>query len=202
MMFIGLTGLIASGKTTIAKLLHEKGAEVVSADEIARNIVNRGQPAYQQILKSFGEDILQLDLEIDRKLLGERIFSHETSRLKLNAIVHPYVHQQASEQFVRIKKRNSKAVIVYDIPLLMEVKDSYEFDWIVVAQCPEEVCIERMYKRGLSAQDAQMRIASQASEQARFNVADIVIDTAKSLQYTQDQVDRLWDKIFRKGAKK
>lgn len=199
MYLIGLTGGIASGKSVVASRLAEHGAIVVDADKISREIVRSGEPTLDRIVNAFGNSILTESGELDRAALGKVIFEDPAKRLLLNSIMHPEVKSQAQRQISVALESDPNAVIVYDVPLLVEagVDSDHPFDLIVVVDASEDVRLNRLVTlRGLSRHEAQARLQSQASETARLEIADVVIDSNGTLGETVEQVDALWDEIL------
>jgi len=196
MHLIGLTGGIASGKSTVARRLAEHGAIIIDADVISREVVAPGTPALAAIAQEFGAGILDKDGALDRAQLGGIVFGDAPKLEKLNAIVHPAVKVRTAQLLAEAKAENPDAVIVYDVPLLVEADVAHNYDEVVVASAPEDVRIQRMIElRGMTHEAARARIAAQAPEAKRLAIADLVIDTGGSLQHTLDQVDSLWARI-------
>jgi dephospho-CoA kinase len=193
MKLIGLTGGIGSGKSTIARRLQELGARVIDADVVSREVVAPGQPALAAIIATFGEHILNADGTLNRARLGDIVFSDRDAREKLNNIVHPAVRERSQQLFAEAQENQ---IVIYDVPLLVESENSYEFEHIIVASAPENVRVERLMEhRGMTESEARARIESQASEESRLSRADTVIDTSGSLEYTYAQVARFWSDI-------
>lgn len=196
MVLIGLTGGIGAGKSTIASRFAELGAHVVDADVMARRAVEAGTPALAAIAARFGNDVLCADGSLNRAALGQIVFNDSHARKDLEAIVHPAVHALTSAEFQRIQTQEPNAVIIYDVPLLVEAQNSYDFDRVVVAHAPADVRINRLVAlRGMSVEEAQRRVEAQASDEARLAVANDIIDTSGSLESTLLQVDTLWANI-------
>ncbi|WP_223690603.1 dephospho-CoA kinase [Leifsonia poae] len=196
MQLIGLTGGIASGKSTIARRLAERGALVVDADRIAREVVEPGTPALAEIVDAFGPGVLLADGRLDRPALGAIVFADESSRLRLNAITHPAVLSASTARFEEAAAANPDAIVVYDIPLLVESANEYPFDLIVVAHASADTRVERLVSlRGMERGEAERRIRSQASDEERLAVADVVIDTDGTLEQTVAQADLLWERL-------
>lgn len=193
MPLVALTGGIASGKSTIARRLAEHGAVVVDADQIVRDVQEPGSPVLADLADAFGADILHADGSLDRAALGTRAFGDAAAVARLNAIVHPAVRIESAERFAAAFAADPEAVVVYDVPLLVEARVDDPWELIVVAHAPADVRRHRLVElRGLSEADAAARLASQVSDEARLAVADVVIDTAGSLEETHRQVDELW----------
>ncbi|SFS03976.1 dephospho-CoA kinase [Microbacterium sp. cf046] len=199
MPLVALTGGIASGKSTIARRLAEHGAVVVDADQVVRDVQQPGSAVLAAIAAEFGEEMLHPDGSLDRAGLGSRVFGDAEAVTRLNAIVHPAVRQESKRQFDEAFAADRDAVVVYDVPLLAEARLGDPWDLIVVAHAPVEVRARRLVElRGLSAADAAARIGSQVSDEERLRIADVVIDTAGSLEETREQVDELWGSLSRR----
>jgi dephospho-CoA kinase len=196
MYLIGLTGGIASGKSTVARRLAELGAIVIDADVVSREVVAPGTPALTAIAKEFGAAIIQSDGALDRAALGAIVFGNAEKLEKLNAIVHPAVKERTAQLLAAARAANPDAVIVYDVPLLVEADVAHNYDEVVVASAPEEIRVRRMIDlRGMTEEAARARIGAQAPEAKRLAIADVVIDTGGTLQHTLDQVDALWARL-------
>jgi dephospho-CoA kinase len=196
MPLIALTGGIASGKSTIARRLAERGAVVVDADAIVREVQSAGSPVLERIAAEFGAGLIHADGSLDRAALGAIVFSDNAARERLNAIVHPAVRRASSERFERAFAEDAAAVVVYDVPLLVEARVDDPWELIVVAHAPAAVRERRLVElRGASEQDARARIAAQVSDEERLAVADVVIDTSGSLADTLAQTDALWERL-------
>jgi dephospho-CoA kinase len=193
---IGLTGGIASGKSTIARRLADHGAVIVDADRIAREVVEPGTPALAEIVAAFGAGVLQPDGSLDRPALGAIVFADADALGRLNGITHPAVLRASTARFETAAAADPDAIVVYDVPLLVESANEYRFDLIVVAHASAETRIERLVRlRGMDPAEAGRRIRSQASDDERLAVADVVIDTDGSLEQTILQTDALWERL-------
>ncbi len=193
MPLVALTGGIASGKSTIAGRLAERGAVVVDADRIVRDVQQPGSPVLADLVDAFGADVLRADGTLDRAALGARAFGDAEAVARLNAIVHPAVRAESARRFAEAFAADRDAVVVYDVPLLVEARSDDPWELIVVAHAPEPVRLRRLVElRGMSEEDAAARLASQVSDEARLAIADVVIDTAGTLEDTRRQVDELW----------
>lgn len=196
MQLIGLTGGIASGKSTIARRLAERGAVVVDADLIAREVVEPGRPALAEIAERFGSGVLHPDGSLNRPALGAIVFADEDARLALNAITHPAVLRASTARFDEAAAADPDAIVVYDVPLLVESANEYPFDLVVVAHASAETRVQRLVAlRGMDPAEAERRIRSQATDDERLAVADVVIDTDGELDDTIAQTDALWDRL-------
>ncbi|SJN19140.1 Dephospho-CoA kinase [Microbacterium esteraromaticum] len=196
MPLIALTGGIASGKSTIARRLSELGATIVDADQIVRDVQGAGSAVLAQIAAAFGDEMIRPDGVLDRAALGEKVFGDEEALTRLNTIVHPAVRDESARRFAAAFEADPDAVVVYDVPLLVEARVDDPWDLIVVADAPAEVREQRMVElRGMDAAAARARIASQVPDAERREIADIIIDTSGDLARTVAQVDRLWERI-------
>lgn len=196
MPLIALTGGIASGKSTIAGRLAEHGAVVVDADQIVRDVQSVGSPVLREIAREFGETVVSSDGSLDRAALGALVFGDPEALARLNAIVHPAVRAESQRRFDAALTADPEAVVVYDVPLLVEARVDDPWDLIVVAHAPAEVRLSRLVElRGMTAEAAQARIDAQVSEDQRLAIADVVIDTASTWERTREQVDALWARL-------
>ena len=185
---IGLTGGIASGKSTVSRILKNAGAVIIDADRIARDVVKKGLPAYREIIDSFGDKVLAPDGEIDRGVLGDIIFNDPQQKQLLNSIVHPYVSAETNLQLKHIKKNHPNTIVILDIPLLLEAQMHKDFSEIIVVYAPEHTQIERLMQRdGISKADALARIHSQMPIEEKKDLATIVIDNSGTRENTRKQ---------------
>ncbi|SDC78365.1 dephospho-CoA kinase [Microbacterium enclense] len=195
---LALTGGIASGKSTIATALADHGAVVVDADAIVREVQSPGSDVLEAIAGEFGADVVRADGSLDRPALGARVFGRPDRLAALNALVHPAVRTESQRRFDAALAANPDAVVVYDVPLLAEARAGDAWDLVVVAHAPVEERVRRLVSiRGLSEADARARIGSQASDEERLALADVVIDTSTTLEATRRQVDELWERVAR-----
>ncbi|GAB2633348.1 dephospho-CoA kinase [Nocardioides ginkgobilobae] len=185
-MRVGLTGGVASGKSTVAGMLTDLGAVVIDADAIAREVVAAGTPGLAAVVEEFGEELLTADGELDRPAMGSLVFHDESARRRLEAIVHPLVFERYAEQEAAAPEG---ALVVHDIPLLVESGRAAEFDAVVVVDVPRELQVERMLRdRGWSLVDAEARIAAQATREQRLAVATHVIENTGTLDELRARV--------------
>lgn len=191
MLTIALTGGIASGKSVVARRLVEHGAVLIDADALARDVVRPGTPGLARIVETFGEEVLAPDGALDRAALAEIVFGDPQRRAELNAITHPLIAERSRELAAAAAP---DAVVVHDIPLLAEgTRDIDGFDLVVVVQAPVETRLRRMMTdRGMTREQAQQRIAAQASDADRLALADVVIENDGDLADALRQVDELW----------
>ena len=196
MLKVGLTGGIACGKTYVADLLRDLGGEVTDADVVARAVVEPGQPAYSDIVKEFGREILAVDGTIDRAKLGALIFADEQLRLKLNAIVHPRVQAAQMQWMDEIAQRKPQAIAITDAALMIESGGYKRFDKIIVVHCAPEIQLERLMTRNqLSRAEAMKRIAAQMPSTEKLKYADYLIDTSGGFVATKQQVIKLYPEL-------
>jgi dephospho-CoA kinase len=195
MYLIGLTGGIASGKSVVAQRLASHGAVVVDADVLAREVVEPGRPALDDIAREFGPGMLRADGTLDRSALGALIFADPDRRTMLNRITHPRIRDRAAELIREAVERDPDVVIVHDVPLLAETAGQWphSYDLIVVVNASTETRLNRLVElRGMTRDEAQHRLNSQASDTERLAIADVVIDSNGELAETLSQADELW----------
>jgi dephospho-CoA kinase len=191
MLRVGLSGGIGSGKSTVARALARRGAIVIDADAIAREVVEPGQPGLAAVAERFGAEVLDGEGRLDRPKLAALVFDDPAARADLNAIVHPLV---AAETARRLAAAPSDAVVVMDVPLLVEAARS-GYDLVVIVEAPEPVRLERLVARGMTPGDARRRMTAQASDAERRRVADVVLDNSGSEEDLEHQVDALWAQL-------
>ena len=202
MYLIGLTGGIASGKSTVARRLVEHGAVHLDADQLARRVVEPGSPALTAIVEQFGAEFLRADGTLDREKLGKHVFRDDAARARLNAIVHPAVRELSGRLFAKAEAEDPSAVVVYDVPLLVEASVDHPFDLIVVTNAPRRTQVKRLVEeRGLELLQAEARVDAQVDNTARLAIADVVIDTDGTLAHTMSQADALWGRIVKERSR-
>jgi dephospho-CoA kinase len=192
---IGLTGGVASGKSTVAAALREHGAATVDADLAAREVVRPGGPAYADVVAAFGPAVVAPDGTLDRKALAARVFGDEAARRRLNALTHPHIRRRMADEAARIEAGGGPRVIVFDIPLLLDTTDGADLglDGIIVVYADEPARLRRLTARdGLSEDEARRRIAAQVPLEEKMARADWVIDNSGTAEATRAQVDNLW----------
>ncbi|MDF2561521.1 MAG: dephospho-CoA kinase [Microbacterium sp.] len=196
MPLIALTGGIASGKSTIARRLAEHGAVIVDADQIVRDVQAPGSPVLERIAETFGASMIDGEGALDRAALGAKVFGDAELLGQLNAIVHPAVREESQRRFDAATAVDEDAVVVYDVPLLVEARVDDPWDLIVVAHAPVSERLRRLIElRGMDEKAARERIDAQVSDERRLAIADVVIDTAGTLARTHEQTDALWERI-------
>lgn len=191
-LIVGLTGGIGSGKTTVARLLQERGAFVVEADEVAREVVAPASVGLQRLVATFGAEILRPDGSLDRQRLAGIAFADPGSRAKLNAITHPLIAARTAELFAAAPPQT---ILVHDVALLVELGLAGGYDVVVVVDCPDEIRVQRLVARGLTEADARARIAAQSSREERLAAADIVIDNSGTEAALRRQVGEVWTEL-------
>jgi dephospho-CoA kinase len=191
-MIIGLTGGIASGKSTVSAMLKELGAEIIDADQISREIVEPGQLTLQKLINYFGDEVLSSDGTLNRKMLGKIVFSDPEKLMALNQITHPAIDEVISK---RIQQANSKIIIV-DSPLLLECGQQNMVDevWLVIVDYDTQVK-RLMNRNNLSIEDANKRVKAQMPLEEKVKLSNKVIDNNEDLQHTREQVLTLWNYI-------
>jgi dephospho-CoA kinase len=189
---VGLTGGIASGKSTVSQILRELGAVVIDGDALAREVVAKGTPGLAQVVAEFGQGMLGPDGELDRPRMGELVFSDEGARRRLEAIVHPLVF----ERIVALEENAAEgAVVVHDIPLLAESGRAGTFDAVIVVDAPPEQQVERGVARGMAEADVRGRMASQASREERLAVATHIVENTGTVEELRARVTELYDEL-------
>ena len=193
MLRVGLTGGIGSGKSAVSRRLAALGAVVLDADAAARAVVEPGTPGLKRIAETFGPGVLRPDGALDRARLAEIVFADDAARARLNAIVHPLVHEhmRAAEQ-AAVRAGGDDIVIVHAVPLLAEGGRAGEFDLVIVLDLPPETQVERLAARGMPEEQARARMAAQASRQQRLAIADLVIDNSGTLADLDHRVSEVW----------
>jgi dephospho-CoA kinase len=191
-VYIGLSGGIGSGKSTVAKILSELGAVVIDADAIAKEVLETGQVGYENVIHNFGDSVLDPTGNIDRKKLAELVFQDETKLAKLESIVHPAVVSRVTQ--IRESLPDS-AIVVYDTPLLIEKGLQDQFDTVLIVLADLESRRERLLSRGLLLKDIDARIANQATDEQRKAVADVLIVNDGTMQELKENVTNVWQQL-------
>ena len=198
MLRVGLTGGIGSGKSEVSKRLAAQGAVIIDADAIARDVVAAGTDGLAEVVEAFGPEILRADGQLDRPRLGDIVFADPALRGKLNAIVHPRVGARMAELE---RGAGPGAIVVHDVPLIAENGLAGGYDLVVVVDVPPRIQVERLVRyRGMTREQAQARMAAQASREQRLAIAGIVIDNSGSLAELDRQVGDLWAELRRRAA--
>jgi len=187
---VGLTGGIGSGKSAVSSRLAARGAVVIDSDVLAREVVAKGTDGLAEVVEAFGNDVLTAEGELDRPALGRIVFGDESARRRLEAIVHPRVRARAAE----IEAQSPvAAIVVHDIPLLVETGQVDRFDLVLVVDAPVDVQLERLTaERGMTDEEAKQRVASQASRAERLAAADLVVENSGTLVDLDHRIDEVW----------
>ncbi|MET0767498.1 MAG: dephospho-CoA kinase [Aeromicrobium sp.] len=196
---VGLTGGIASGKSTVSGRLAELGAVVIDYDRLAREVVEPGSPALDLIAQRFGADVITPDGTLDRPRLGALVFADPAALKDLEAITHPAIRALAA---LREQQAGTDAIVVHDNPLLVEMGAAAACDVVIVVDAPEDVQIARMVAdRAMAEDDARARIAAQASREVRLAAADVVIENTGTREQLSARVDEVWKDLVEPGAR-
>ena len=194
-MILGVTGNIASGKSSVCRELARRGAVVVDADQLAREVVAPGSPVLEQLVTAFGRDILDADGSLNRESLGKRIFADAAARERLNAITHPAIAALAVKRLQNL--RDSATLIIYEAPLLYEAGAETRVDKVLVVKIdPAQQLARLMARDGLDEDSARQRIDAQMSQQDKISRADFVIDNSGSPEKTCEQLEALWPQLL------
>ena len=196
MLNVGLTGGIASGKSTVAKMFEDKGAYLIDFDALAHFAEEPDQPAWKAVVEVFGRDILNEDETINRAKLGLIVFSDQEKLSRLNSIVHPAVFDLWRQRMGDVRKINPRAIVIADIPLLIEVRMQHLFDVVILVHASPEHQIRRLMDRNAcSREDAESRLGAQMPIDEKIPHADFVIDNRGSIEITRSVVDAVWEEL-------
>ncbi|TKB92878.1 MAG: dephospho-CoA kinase [Nitrospira sp.] len=189
MILVGLTGGVATGKSTVAKMFKQCGAIVIDADELAHEVVKPGKPAWREIVNTFGKTVLNADRTLNRRELGAVVFRNQTKRRRLERIIHPRVAREQTRLTKQAARKDPHAVVIYDVPLLFEAGIDNRVDRTIVVTANRETQIARLKTRnGLSRAEAIRRIRSQMPLSKKIRLADIVIDGTRPRQGTMKAI--------------
>lgn len=198
MILVGLTGGVATGKSTVAKMFKQCGAIIIDADELARRVVEPGKPAWRDIVKLFGKTVLNPDRSLDRQALGSIVFHSRTKLQQLERIIHPRVASEQQRLVRRIAKEKPRAVVIYEVPLLFEAGVDKRVDKIIVVTADRNIQIARLKKRnGLSRAEAIRRISSQMPLAKKIQRADHILDGTLTRPSLRRQVGQLFKSLRR-----
>lgn len=198
MLKVGLTGGIASGKSTVAEMFRSRGCPVIDADRFAHELIAPGQPAYEGVVREFGRGVLAVDTSVNRKLLAAIVFAEPPKLARLNQIVHPRVIAACEAEFVRLSQEQADGVAIVEAALLVEAGYYRQLDKLVVTWCRPEQQLERLLAKGqLSREQAEQRLASQMSPEGKRAYADFVIDTSGALASVEKQVGSVLEELQR-----
>lgn len=191
MLIVALTGGIGSGKSTVGELFQQLGAVVVDSDQLAREVVERGSSGFEQIVTLFGDEILK-NGEINRSLLAEIIFKDPAKRKDLEQITHPLIRKAFADI---VAKSGDRAIVINQIPLLVESKYEYNFDHVITVSTSEDKRIARLLAKGYTQEQIQNRMKSQVSDAAREKIADSIIQNNESEKELLPQVEKIWEQL-------
>jgi dephospho-CoA kinase len=189
MLRVGLTGGIATGKSTVTAFLRDREFQVLDADSLTHELLEPGQDAYQEVVKTFGDGILAPSGAVDRKKLGAIVFADAQKREQLNQILHPRIQDVVAKWFAALDRPGGPELAFEDAALILEAGARKNFDRVVVCWCRPEQQMERLLERGLSAEDAKRRIAAQMPIDEKRRLADEVIDCSGTIKETERQVE-------------
>jgi dephospho-CoA kinase len=203
MLRVGLTGGIASGKSTVSEIFANLGAKILDADEVAREVLLPGQPAWTRLRQAFGQEFFHPDGTIKRKQLRKLVFADPEKRKQLNAIVHPEVMREINRRAETLSSSIKAGVLLVDVPLLLEVGVANRFDKVVVVYASESVQIKRLMQRdGISEEEAKQALKAQIPLSKKVEQADYVIDNSGRREDTLAQVQRVWQELLVLAGKK
>jgi dephospho-CoA kinase len=197
LLLVGLTGGIGAGKSTVADLFAARGAVVVDADQVARAVVEPGQPALAKLVERFGEGILDGDGRLDRAALAKVAFSDDESRRDLEAITHPAINEEFTR---RVTEAPGDAIVVLDVPLLAESEQARKrpYQTVIVVEAPREVRLARLEARGVDRGDAEARMGAQAGDEERRKLATYVVDNGGDRVALERRIDEIWSALQRR----
>lgn len=202
MKVIGLTGGIATGKSTVSGMLAKLGAEIIDADKIARGVVEPGQRCLDMIAAKFGKSVLKSDGTLDRKKLGSIVFSDKRKLKLLNDITHPEIRKIIEQRLKSIETNGKSDAVVVDAAVLIEsgMDDMVDEVWLVYVD--DDIQLERLKKRdNITDEEAAVRISSQMPFSQKMHHADCIIDNSKTIEHTKEQVEKLWSELFQKKSR-
>jgi len=193
MLIVGLTGGVASGKTAVSRVLKEEGAYIIDADQIARELVQPHKPAWNELIRAFGQEILQEDGSIHRKKLADKVFADPKQRKLLNQILHPRIKEEMDRRAKKIGEKDPEAIVVIDAPLIVELGDHREMDKLIVVTTTQTQQIERLKDRdGTSPKEALRIVSSQMPMEEKLKFADYVIQNEGSLEETKKRAKEIF----------
>ena len=196
MLIVGLTGGVATGKTAVSQVLREEGAYIIDADQIARELVQPHKPAWNEIVRAFGKEILQEDRSIHRKELADKIFADPDQRKVLNRILHPRIKEEIARRAREIGQKDPEAVVVIDAPLLVELGMHHDVDRLIVVTSTQTQQIERLKKRdGRSTEEALGLLSSQMPVQEKAKLADFVVRNEGSLEEMKKRAKEVFKEL-------
>ena len=200
MLRLGLTGGIASGKSTVAGRMRERGLTVLNADLLAHRLMEPGQAAYDDVVREFGRDVLSPDGTVDRKKLGDIVFRDAAKRERLNAIVHPRVIEAREKQLTQMESEDPRGIAIVEAALLIEAGYYKKLDRLIVCSCSKEQQMARLRARGLTTEEARQRIEAQLPLEEKLRLADDVVDCSGTVEETLRQTDALVERLRKLAA--
>jgi len=196
MLMVGLTGGIGAGKSTVAGLLAQRGAVVIDADKIAREVVEPGMPTLAKLVERFGPEVLHADGSLDRPALAAVAFVDDETRKELEAITHPAI----GEEFLRrVAEAPPDSVVIHDVPLLVESKRGFEYGAVIVVEAPRVLRLDRLEGRGVARDDAERRMGLQASDEDRRKVATWIVDNSSDPANLEKQIADIWPQLLQRA---
>jgi dephospho-CoA kinase len=196
MLFVGLTGSIAVGKSYVTGVFAQLGAKIIDADQVARAVVEPGTAGLRAIVETFGRDVLRLDGTLDRQKLGDIIFQNEEKRLLLNNILHPYIFAAQEAEMRRLEEADPQGICLVDAALMIETGSYHKFSQLIVVFCRPEIQLERLMARdGITLAEAERKIAAQMSQEEKKRYADFLIDTSDGRAPTREQVMEVYRQL-------
>lgn len=199
MYLVGLTGGIASGKSTVASAWAELGGIEIDADQLAREVVEVGTPGLSAVRKEFGDAVINQG-QLDRSALGKIVFADSEKRRQLEAIIHPLVKQLAKQKIAQLPQ---DSIVIYNVPLLVEASVDLDFDKVITVEAPVEKQIERLVSiRKMSREEAMARVAAQANPAQRANAADVILNSNQDLHLLLKDARRVWQQIEHEAAQR
>ncbi len=197
MIHVGLTGGIATGKSTVAKMFREKGAVLLSLDDIAHDVMEPGKPVWREIVSTFGDKILRDNKSINRKKLAKIVFKDKTRLKKLESIIHPAIVESWHNILTNVAKEKPDAVLISEVPLLFEKHLSGDFDATILVYAPPQIQIKRLVNRdSISPEEAKKRLEAQLPIDEKLQLATYVVYNDADLNNTRQQVDKLWNELI------
>jgi dephospho-CoA kinase len=203
MLIAGLTGGVASGKTAVSQVLKEEGAYIIDADQIARELVLPHKPAWSELIRAFGQEILQEDGSIQRKKLADKVFADPKQRKLLNQILHPRIKEEMDRRAKEIGKKDPEAIVVIDAPLLIELGDHRELDKLIVVTSTQAQQIDRLKDRdGTNPEEALRILSSQMPLREKLKFADYVIQNEGSMEETKKRAREVYQELKKVALQK
>lgn len=200
MLKVGLTGGIASGKSTVALMLRDLDCSVLAADALGHELLETGQTAYAEVVREFGIDILDSYGNVDRKLLGEIVFANAEKRVKLNEILHPRIREIIQKWFAALEQPGGTELAVVEAALILEAGYEKDLDKVIVCWCRPEQQLERLQERGLTEEQARLRIAAQMPMEQKRSTADETIDCSGTIEQTEHEVQLVVKRLLESAA--